>query len=145
MDNNGGDSNDAVVTFNQSKAEIMRVYIDKELCTGCSVCVKICAFDAISLQDGKAVVDKNLCRYCGACVQECRFGAISMLPDEQPVNANPPVNTSAHSLFNMPFQNRISNRPPALGNGNGRGMGSGRRGGNRRGKGSGRKMGRGFR
>ena len=116
----------------------MKLYIDKELCTGCGACIKTCPFDALSLHNGKAVVDQSLCSFCADCVHACRVGAISLLLDEATIQDNPSMDASEKVFFNMPMQNRISDRMPGAGLGEGRG----RRGGNGRGGGRGRKMGR---
>ncbi|MCX5710727.1 MAG: electron transfer flavoprotein subunit alpha, partial [Candidatus Omnitrophica bacterium] len=47
-----------------------------EKCTGCTLCLKTCPFDAIRIIDKKAVIDLNKCTLCGACVTACKFKAI---------------------------------------------------------------------
>jgi len=54
----------------------MPIQIILEKCTGCSLCVKSCPFDAIRILDKKAVIDLNKCNLCGACVPACKFKAI---------------------------------------------------------------------
>lgn len=54
----------------------MAIYIQVEKCTGCSLCVKVCPFDAIRVTDKKASIDFNKCNVCGACVDACKFKAI---------------------------------------------------------------------
>jgi len=51
--------------------------IDKEKCTGCKICEKICPFGAITVIDDIAQVQDN-CTLCGACVSQCPSGAISI-------------------------------------------------------------------
>ena len=46
------------------------VYKDK--CIGCSLCVKACPFEAISVVDKKAVIDLDKCTLCSSCVEACR-------------------------------------------------------------------------
>ncbi len=45
------------------------VYKDK--CIGCSLCVKTCPFNAITMVDKKAVIDLDKCTICGSCVEAC--------------------------------------------------------------------------
>ncbi|PIQ90437.1 MAG: electron transfer flavoprotein subunit alpha [Candidatus Omnitrophica bacterium CG11_big_fil_rev_8_21_14_0_20_41_12] len=54
----------------------MSIAIIIEKCTGCSLCVKACPFDAIRIIDKKAVIDLHKCTLCGACVDACKFKAI---------------------------------------------------------------------
>lgn len=54
----------------------MPVFVIAEKCTGCTLCVKACPFDAIRMMDKKAVIDQNTCTVCGACVPVCKFKAI---------------------------------------------------------------------
>ena len=53
--------------------------IDAEKCTGCGVCVKVCATQAITGEKKKAhSIDKDKCTRCGACIQSCKFDAIKV-------------------------------------------------------------------
>jgi ferredoxin len=52
--------------------------IDPDLCAGCETCVSQCQFQAISMEDDKAVVDSNHCWGCGVCVAVCPQGAASL-------------------------------------------------------------------
>ncbi|OGR63147.1 MAG: electron transfer flavoprotein subunit alpha [Elusimicrobia bacterium GWB2_63_22] len=54
----------------------IKVHLEK--CTGCTLCVKACAFGAIHMADRKAVIDMAKCTLCGACVAACRFSAIEL-------------------------------------------------------------------
>lgn len=53
------------------------IYIEKELCKGCSLCSRVCPVDAIS---GKVKepfeIDPAKCIKCGACIEKCKFNAI---------------------------------------------------------------------
>lgn len=57
--------------------------VDPLFCTGCSVCVDICAYSAPSILEegpfaGKAEVNPVLCKGCGLCVASCRSGALNL-------------------------------------------------------------------
>jgi len=53
------------------------IFVIKDKCVGCGLCVKACLFNAVKLVDKKAVVDEDICTLCGACVTACkRHGAI---------------------------------------------------------------------
>jgi heterodisulfide reductase subunit A len=54
--------------------------IDPESCTGCGLCVRVCPYGAIQLDEEakKAQVVEAACAGCGTCSPECNFEAISM-------------------------------------------------------------------
>jgi len=54
-------------------AEPIQVILEK--CVGCALCIKACAYDAITMVDKKAVINER-CTICGACVSACRYDAI---------------------------------------------------------------------
>ncbi len=54
----------------------MPIQVILEKCTGCTLCLKVCPFDAIRMMDKKASIDLNKCTLCGACVPACKFKAI---------------------------------------------------------------------
>ncbi|MDR1006178.1 MAG: RnfABCDGE type electron transport complex subunit B [Bacteroidales bacterium] len=45
-------------------------------CIGCGKCAKVCAFEAISINDNLAYIDFNKCKLCRKCIEECPTGAI---------------------------------------------------------------------
>ncbi len=49
-------------------------------CLGFGSCVKVCKFDAISIQNGVAYVNIDKCVACGACAEECPKKVIKILP-----------------------------------------------------------------
>jgi electron transfer flavoprotein alpha subunit/NAD-dependent dihydropyrimidine dehydrogenase PreA subunit len=53
----------------------MPVTVDLEKCVGSRDCLSACAFNAIEVQDGKAVIFEN-CVDCDACVRACPTHAI---------------------------------------------------------------------
>ncbi|MHB0979840.1 MAG: 4Fe-4S binding protein [Thermoleophilia bacterium] len=52
------------------------MYVDENLCSGCAICVDVCAQGAISLKGTVAVIDEARCTSCSRCVDECPTGAI---------------------------------------------------------------------
>jgi heterodisulfide reductase subunit A len=54
-----------------TRAEI--AHIDPDLCSGCRMCLKACAYAAITFDEGRhiAVVNDALCQGCGACAAVC--------------------------------------------------------------------------
>ncbi len=95
----------------------MSIQIILEKCTGCTLCVKACPFDAIRIMDKpegsglassrteghglpsvrqshsqshkKAVIDLNKCNLCGACVPACKLKAILLEKPEVVTGAKP--------------------------------------------------------
>ncbi len=55
----------------------MEIIVDKNTCTGCSICKSACLYDAIQIKDSKAVINEN-CTFCGACVEVCKFKSIEI-------------------------------------------------------------------
>ncbi|SHI76461.1 4Fe-4S dicluster domain-containing protein [Desulfofundulus thermosubterraneus DSM 16057] len=51
--------------------------VEEELCVGCGMCVKVCDYQARSIDPLRRVADVNeaLCQGCGACVAACPNGA----------------------------------------------------------------------
>ncbi|MDR3591156.1 MAG: 4Fe-4S binding protein [Negativicutes bacterium] len=52
------------------------IVISKELCKGCSLCVKNCPVGAVKLVEKKACLDAG-CTGCGVCLRVCPFQAIT--------------------------------------------------------------------
>ena len=57
--------------------------IIKNKCTGCEVCIDKCPFDALSMEENKAVVDHDSCTLCGICVKACEYDAIELEKEEK--------------------------------------------------------------
>jgi len=57
--------------------KLKTIYIDAELCKGCSKCARNCPVNAISGEIKKPfVIDQKKCIKCGACISNCAFKAI---------------------------------------------------------------------
>ncbi|MBM4399525.1 MAG: 4Fe-4S binding protein, partial [Candidatus Cloacimonetes bacterium] len=52
------------------------IEVINDKCIGCSLCVKSCAYEAITITDKLAEINIDKCVLCGACVQACPFDAI---------------------------------------------------------------------
>jgi NADH-quinone oxidoreductase subunit F len=54
-------------------------YSINDKCTGCTACVKVCAFDAISgKKKSRHTIDADKCTSCGACITVCPDEAIEV-------------------------------------------------------------------
>ena len=62
--------------------------VDAEICIGCGLCEEVCAFGAITVEDGCAVVGDG-CTLCGACVENCEVEALRIEGGEQVARVNP--------------------------------------------------------
>jgi heterodisulfide reductase subunit A len=54
--------------------------VDEEVCAGCGLCEKICAYGApsVNAHEGVSKVNQALCKGCGACASVCPSGAMSL-------------------------------------------------------------------
>ena len=70
----------AMALMGRGKISIEPYYsvVDEEKCSGCQVCISVCPYNAISLNErGFAEVNPALCKGCGTCTSTCASGAIS--------------------------------------------------------------------
>jgi len=65
----------------KGKAEIEPTIaiVDEDICSGCGLCVKICAYGAPSVIEPqhRSHINEALCKGCGACAATCPSGAVS--------------------------------------------------------------------
>ncbi len=56
---------------------LVEFVIEKEVCTGCSICAKRCPTEAITGEIGKFyTIDQTKCIKCGTCLDVCKFDAV---------------------------------------------------------------------
>jgi Na+-translocating ferredoxin:NAD+ oxidoreductase RNF subunit RnfB len=79
--------------------------VEKDVCTGCGLCVNRCQMKAITLHKKKkpVTVNSKKCLGCGQCVTACRVEAIRLIPKKNQLT--PP--DSSEDL-----QDKIMNRKP---------------------------------
>ena len=69
-----------ILSKKELEAEPLVSCVEEDLCSGCSTCLSVCAYNAIDLvkEDDKshAKVNEALCMGCGACVASCPSGAM---------------------------------------------------------------------
>ena len=59
--------------------ELIRFRVNEEVCTGCTLCAKVCPTQAATGQRKEAHrIDEALCIKCGLCFEACRFNAIEI-------------------------------------------------------------------
>lgn len=51
-------------------------WIDKEICTGCQICLPKCPVFTIRVTDNKAEIDMEGCIRCGVCHEVCVLEAV---------------------------------------------------------------------
>ena len=64
-----------VACRNQDKGAVARKAC-LAACIGCGKCQKVCAFEAITIENNLAYIDYTKCRMCRKCAAECPTGAI---------------------------------------------------------------------
>ena len=77
----------AVLSKKTIEAEGTVSWVDVARCTGCGVCVEVCAYAAVELKEKEtapgvvcrvAEVNEALCKGCGACSASCRSAAMNL-------------------------------------------------------------------
>ena len=59
------------------------VYIEREKCKGCALCVSICPVQAISMVGDRAFIDQERCDGCMQCKEQCPADAIHQIPGNE--------------------------------------------------------------
>ncbi len=67
--------------------------VDRETCTGCGLCIQVCPFGALTLDNENIIVVSEACNGCGACVPECPSGSLSLPEPEK----KPEISTGDYS------------------------------------------------
>ncbi len=70
----------AMALMGKGKISVEPYYsvVDEEKCAGCQVCISVCSYNAVALNErGRAEVNPALCKGCGTCTSACASGAIS--------------------------------------------------------------------
>lgn len=73
-------------------------HVVQKHCVGCKLCTKICAHDAISVQDRKAAIDHSKCVGCGRCIAVCARNAITVNLDESHTNLSRKISEYAKAV-----------------------------------------------
>ena len=73
-------------------------HVVQKHCVGCKMCTKICAHDAISVQDRKAAIDHSKCVGCGRCIAVCARNAITVNFDESHTNLSRKISEYARAV-----------------------------------------------
>ncbi|MHA1882299.1 MAG: 4Fe-4S dicluster domain-containing protein, partial [Candidatus Thorarchaeota archaeon] len=56
----------------------MTLKFDRDACTGCMLCIKVCNFGAIEKDGDKVKFDMDKCVLCGSCQEVCAPKAIEI-------------------------------------------------------------------
>ncbi|MCJ7602062.1 MAG: 4Fe-4S binding protein, partial [Desulfobulbaceae bacterium] len=68
-----------ILAHDEVPAESITAVVNRAKCTGCGLCVEVCAYNAASLdENGLAVVNTSMCKGCGNCVAGCRSDAVTL-------------------------------------------------------------------
>jgi heterodisulfide reductase subunit A len=70
-----------ILSKEQIEAQGVVASVNKGRCSGCGLCVEVCAYNAIEVDEKErvAVVNSAMCKGCGACSAQCRSSAIDVL------------------------------------------------------------------
>lgn len=67
----------SLVPGRRLQLETKTSYVSETMCVGCGVCVNVCAYGAVTIDEFRhiSVVNEVLCRGCGNCASSCPSGA----------------------------------------------------------------------
>lgn len=73
-----GAASGAASLMGQGKVTIEPYFIsiDEDVCSGCKVCIDLCPYQAIHIEQKTAKANEAQCKGCGVCVSSCPAGAI---------------------------------------------------------------------
>jgi NAD-dependent dihydropyrimidine dehydrogenase PreA subunit len=58
---------------------VTTLQFDRDLCTGCGMCVEVCPHAVFRLDTDHALLaDRDACIECGACMTNCEAGALQV-------------------------------------------------------------------
>jgi heterodisulfide reductase subunit A len=68
----------SLATRGRVQVESATAQVIEELCSGCQMCVELCAYTAVAFDEktGTSRVNEILCKGCGTCVAGCPSGAM---------------------------------------------------------------------
>ncbi len=67
-----------LLTTGEIEKEPLIAEVDRDKCNGCRICVSVCPYDAITMEEDKAKVNELLCEGCGVCEASCPVDAIRL-------------------------------------------------------------------
>ncbi len=68
-----------ILNSDKLTVEAITATVDKDKCTACGACAKVCPYGAIKWEKKMpAEVIEAMCAGCGTCAAECKFGAINI-------------------------------------------------------------------
>lgn len=67
-----------IMSSGEAELEATIARIDEDLCSRCLICVGMCPYSALRVEDGSVKVIEALCKGCGACSAACPSKAIEM-------------------------------------------------------------------
>jgi heterodisulfide reductase subunit A-like polyferredoxin len=69
-----------IMTQDKIGSEPYTAFVDEARCTGCGLCVDVCAYGAVEIDREKEIAKVNtiLCKGCGTCAATCLSNAIDL-------------------------------------------------------------------
>jgi len=66
----------SLLNSNELEIDVIKVQLDSSKCDLCRLCINICDYQAIKIENDKLILNSANCTGCGACTAMCHSGAL---------------------------------------------------------------------